>query len=110
MKRLFLASVSLAALMTGRSVFAADLAAAIPTKAPPIVPVPYFSWTGCYVGAALGGGWGSKELTPAPDDYLLGDFGLPSLGDNISGFVGGGQRLGPFTPVRIFKQVYLRAT
>ena len=38
-------------------------------KAPPPAPVP-FSWTGFYIGAHVGGGWGSREfdfddLTPA---------------------------------------------
>lgn len=94
MKRVFLAGVSLAALMTGRSVFAADLATALPTKAPPVAPVPYFSWTGCYVGGNIGGGWGNKELTDAPNGEVVAYTDNPSvtsLSDNISGFLGGGQ-------------------
>ena len=51
MKRL-LASASLLAL-SSVAVSAADL----PMKAPPMaMPVPVFSWTGCYVGAHVGGG------------------------------------------------------
>jgi outer membrane immunogenic protein len=94
MKRIFLASVSLLALMAGRSVLAADLAAALPTKAPPRLPPPSFSWTGCYVGANIGGGWGSKELTDVNAQEFAGlaaDAGVSSINDNVSGLLGGGQ-------------------
>jgi outer membrane immunogenic protein len=33
----------------------------IPTKAPMLPPV--FSWTGCYLGAHVGGGWARKDIT-----------------------------------------------
>src|SRR5262249_46815256 len=39
---------------------AADLARPV-YKAPP--PVPVFSWTGCFVGAHGGWGWGKKEVS-----------------------------------------------
>jgi len=77
MKRVFLARVSLLALIAGRSALAA----------PPNVPAPYFSWTGCYVGGNVGGGWGSKELTDVPPNGML----MGWLSENISGFLGGGQ-------------------
>jgi outer membrane immunogenic protein len=42
---------------------AADLGARPAYKAPPMVaPLPVFSWTGCYVGAQGGYGWGKKYI------------------------------------------------
>jgi outer membrane immunogenic protein len=61
--------------------FAADL----PVKAlPPVAPpVPYFSWTGFYIGANIGGAWSNGSIT----DNLTG----ASLGSSTDGFIGGGQ-------------------
>src|SRR5262249_1405267 len=62
---------------------AADLRPAY--KAPPPPPPPVFTWTGFYIGAHLGGTWGSKE-------YTFNGVGL--FGDNsqtTSGFLGGAQ-------------------
>jgi len=65
---------------------AADMA----LKAPPPVPVPVYSWTGCYVGGNIGGGWDniSTERTGQvgiafPAQYFGSDSG--------SAFVGGAQ-------------------
>src|SRR5262249_4775515 len=41
---------------------------------PPPLPLPFYVWTGLYVGAHVGGGWA--------------DLGV---GDTASGFIGGGQ-------------------
>lgn len=53
------------ALVVALSLVAADvgsaLAADLPVKAPPIVPVAVYSWTGCYVGANGGGLWVRKD-------------------------------------------------
>jgi len=59
MKRILLLGVAGVALMAAGAVNAADL----PRKALPMVapPPPVFSWTGCYVGAQAGGGWGRKR-------------------------------------------------
>jgi opacity protein-like surface antigen len=38
-------------------------AADLPVKAPRTLPPPIFSWTGCYIGANVAGGWGSKDFT-----------------------------------------------
>lgn len=38
---------------------AADLSVSMPTKAPPAAPVPYYAWTGFYLGINGGGGFGS---------------------------------------------------
>jgi outer membrane immunogenic protein len=65
---------------------AADLGRPTYKAAPPVVaPVPVFSWTGCYIGGHLGGGWGRKTATApelAPGISVSGD---------TSGFLGGGQ-------------------
>jgi outer membrane immunogenic protein len=91
MKKFALGMIAAVA-MTG-SAIAADLAPRY-TKAPP-APVVVYSWTGCYVGGNIGGGWertrqtqiGSvsnpgRVLTP-----LNNDFGSSTGSD----FVGGGQ-------------------
>lgn len=61
-------------------------------KAPPIIDT--WSWTGFYVGAHVGGGWGTTESTltsialfPAPPV----NFNLPLSQNSRSGFLGGGQ-------------------
>lgn len=56
---LLLASVSPGALALIGAAGAADL----PVKAPRVVaaPAPAYSWTGCYVGAHLGWGWGHQD-------------------------------------------------
>src|ERR1700688_716690 len=55
-------------------------AADLPVKAP--VAAPAYSWTGCYIGGNLGGGWTHKEFHfRAEDEGTL----------NVGGFVGGGQ-------------------
>jgi outer membrane immunogenic protein len=68
---------------------AADLR--LPVKAPPVAPVPVFSWQGLYVGA--NGGWGSSRNcwdlvppTPVPA-ALLGPEGC----HDATGAVAGGQ-------------------
>jgi len=55
-------------------------------KAPPLAAPPsVFSWSGCYLGGHLGGGWGENKVaapTIAP--------GVSATGDT-DGFLGGGQ-------------------
>ena len=53
MKKLFLVTAGILALADG-SASAADLARPV-YKAPVVTPA--FSWTGCYLGAHVGGGW-----------------------------------------------------
>jgi len=65
---------------------AADLGR-MPTKAPPLVAPPV-TWTGCYVGANVGGGWADKHyFDPLAGDPLAFDLGSHTA----SGIVGGGQ-------------------
>ncbi len=62
-------------------------AADLPRKAPAALPapVPTFSWTGFYVGAHAGYGWGHMMI----DNF--GFAGVPIYSYNSNGFVGGGQ-------------------
>lgn len=58
MRRLLLIQMALLAATAAAPSFAADF----PIKSD--MPVePRFSWTGCYLGAHAGGGWGSKAMT-----------------------------------------------
>jgi outer membrane immunogenic protein len=41
----------------------AALAADMPLAPPPPVVIPVYSWTGCYIGANVGGHWGSDKIT-----------------------------------------------
>jgi outer membrane immunogenic protein len=52
MTKIFLAFAAVGALMV-TPVLAADMA----VKAPPRAPAPVYGWTGCYVGANIGGIW-----------------------------------------------------
>lgn len=87
MKKILLSGVAGTILMIG-SAQAADLGPRRPVyKAPPpaMVPAPVFSWTGCYIGGNIGGGWGRKTASApalAP--------GISETGDT-SGVIGGGQ-------------------
>ena len=82
MRPLLLASVSIAALFIASEASAADLAVKAPR--PMMVPAPVYSWTGCYVGAQVGWGWGhNRHHQPA---VFSGGSGGTLLAD-ISGKV-----------------------
>ena len=60
MRHLLLGSVAAFALVAG-----AAQAADLPRRAAPPAPIyvaPIFTWTGFYVGAQIGGGWGRSEI------------------------------------------------
>ena len=64
-------------------------AADLPRKAPPayIPPAPPpITWTGCYIGANIGGAFGQGKLESTNPDIFDGE-----LTNNGSGFAGGGQ-------------------
>ncbi len=84
LSKFFLSSSLLLAMAA--SAAAADLPSTKgePIYAPP--PPPVFSWTGFYIGAQAGYGWGHKS------DYILfpGGAVVQGEGSNLSGFLGGG--------------------
>jgi outer membrane immunogenic protein len=87
--RLTLAAATLAAL--AGSATAADLGARAPAPyQPPPPPPPLFSWTGCYIGGNIGGGWAShssNDVTGAVTGVIGADLGSHTA----SGLIGGGQ-------------------
>lgn len=98
MKKLLLASVAGVALIAGAPADAADLGTRPTYKAPPIVaPVPVFTWTGCYIGGHVGGGWGQKDFSDTAlelqqiDPFFIGKTDPESIRADTSGFLGGGQ-------------------
>jgi outer membrane immunogenic protein len=71
------------ALVFGGAAQAADM----PLKAPRVAAPAPFSWTGFYVGAHVGGAWGTVESElPIYDDFVF-----PISSHTINGFVAGGQ-------------------
>src|SRR3984893_10415293 len=88
MKNLFLASIAATGLLTTGSANAADLGLRPTYKAPPpaMAPVPYVSWTGCYLGANVGGAWANKSFS-FNDEGTIVDEGS----HRASGIAGGGQ-------------------
>jgi outer membrane immunogenic protein len=89
MKKLLLSGVAFVGLAAAPA-FAADLSTAPLYKAPP--PVPVFSWTGCYIGGSIGGGYAWNTNTNTVNTSAFGDL-APGQGfaQSSSGFVGGGQ-------------------
>lgn len=94
------------ALMAGHAV-AADLPVN-PARAYPPPPVFVFQWTGCYIGANAGYGWGKSELDHRPtgawvnaplDIPFLATNGSPTLsygGVEAGGHVGCNYQIGSF--------------
>jgi outer membrane immunogenic protein len=93
MKKTFAATVAAAALLAST---AAGFAADLPVKARPYaVPEPIWTWTGFYIGAHVGAGWGTTEstltgafFTPPPTTVA---FSFPFSQNSRSGFLGGAQ-------------------
>src|SRR6266702_2874932 len=84
MKKILLAGVAGIALVAGAPANAADLRVRRPPPPPPppvVAPVPIFSWTGCYIGANVGGAWAHKDFR----------FTFDEGSHTASGIAGGGQ-------------------
>lgn len=79
MKKYLLASVAALGLVAAGAASAADLPSRKGPIAAPVYMPPAFTWTGFYVGANAGYGWGNVNAN-----------GFANVGD-LDGFVGGGQ-------------------
>ena len=95
MKKLLI--VSIAALAGSAAANAADLAARPYTKAPVMVPVPAYSWTGFYAGVNVGGAWSSDDIVWDANPAAFGIGFTPVLNQsgtgtiNAAGVTAGGQ-------------------
>src|SRR5882757_2628107 len=83
MKKLFLGSVALVAMLGGPVAFAADM----PARPLPR-PVAVANWTGCYVGLFIGSNYGNTTV----DRYAnaAGNFGGQEAKYDLTGALGGG--------------------
>jgi outer membrane immunogenic protein len=94
-KRFASATLGLLALGFGPGALAADM----PIKAPPPVPVPIYTWTGCYLGLSIGNSWGRSSHTAVDGTTAIrgGQRVVLAAGTSIadrfdvSGFLGGAQ-------------------
>jgi outer membrane immunogenic protein len=81
MNKLLISGMALAAMIAGPA-----MAADMPVKAPP--PVPVFSWTGCYIGGQIGYGWGRARATATAGAFN----GADKTGEyRVAGELGGGE-------------------
>jgi outer membrane immunogenic protein len=90
MKRLTIALLAVSSLSLGLSQIAS--AADMPVKAPVYkapVAAPAYTWTGCYVGGHVGGGWGRSDFSDPDREF----FARPGevIRVDTSGVLGGGQ-------------------
>jgi outer membrane immunogenic protein len=84
MKRTVTAAIGFVLLAAGAlSAQAADLPRRMPVKAPPPA-VAAFSWTGCYIGAHAGYGWGQKK-------WSFPETGFEFTSHDVDGPLVGGQ-------------------
>ena len=83
MRKLLLSTAAFVAL--AGSAFAADLPS-VKEPAPIVIPTPVFTWTGFYVGADIGSGWGNKNIQ-VPASPLNPQT---SVNPSFTGIVGGG--------------------
>src|SRR5438876_8537115 len=91
MKKALLGSVALAALAFCGPAWAADMPRKAPVAPPAAAPAaPVVTWTGCYVGGNIGGGWALKDWANPSSDFDGGGPG-PRGTAALGGFVGGGQ-------------------
>jgi outer membrane immunogenic protein len=79
------AGIALAAIVATSSAFAADLGYRPQTVYKAVAAPIAFTWTGCYIGGHLGGGWGNKSWS----NPAFG--GVEFANHDVSGWLGGGQ-------------------
>jgi outer membrane immunogenic protein len=84
MKKLLLLAGAVAALFAAPAM-AADLARPPVYRAPAVVPVPYYSWTGCYAGANGGGIWTTRDWSDSTGLFGFGTFGNTSANGGLGG-------------------------
>jgi outer membrane immunogenic protein len=87
MKKILAAGFALVALVSARGAAAADLSLAPLYKAPPAQVAPVYNWTGFYLGANGGGGWGRSS-------WNANATGINLSGGQAGGTIGYNRQLG----------------
>lgn len=88
MRRFVLAAAAVT--LGATSLLAADLPRPTPYAAPP-PPAPVYNWSGVYIGANGGYGFANTNRTATLSGNPFVDGTVVSTGNNLNGFVGGGQ-------------------
>lgn len=97
MKRTLVFGIGVLALLAGTgSLQAADIGRQTITKAPVTAPIPYYDWTGFFVGISGGWGWGDSSHSETVPGFALstGDFNVD--GGIVGGTVGYNRQVGPW--------------
>lgn len=89
MNKRFLVAAAFAAVMSTSVAHAADLPRKMPVKAMPVAAP--LSWTGFYVGAHAGGGWGNNNWSDFIDPVFGTSTPGPDANYRVSGALAGGQ-------------------
>jgi outer membrane immunogenic protein len=84
---------ALACVTIGAASAPVSSAADFPTKAPirPPAQVIAYNWSGFYIGAHVGGGWGPKDWSDPTGDFFNGTPRFPLGSHDVSGVLAGGQ-------------------
>ena len=91
MRKWFVAGIGILALAAGaRTAAAADLPGVAPAYRPAQTMV-LFSWSGFYVGAHVGGGWGHKDEAGVPFTFAGNAIVLQPVSLDVRGGLAGGQ-------------------
>jgi outer membrane immunogenic protein len=92
MKKLLLAGIALGAIVAATPVLAADL----PFKASPraVAPAAAFDWSGIYVGAHIGGGWATNDVSDPGLGIVGALLGVPPVQTVDSSGIAGGLQAG----------------
>ena len=90
MKLKLLLLSSAVAIAVSSTAFAADMALRGPAYKAPPPPMPYYNWTGLYIGGHFGYGWGTHEASVASDHPFF-PIGHRFGASDGKGFLGGGQ-------------------
>jgi outer membrane immunogenic protein len=87
MKKFLLAAVGLVALGMAAPASAADLPAKVYTKAPAVVPIPIYDWSGFYIGGNAGYGWSNRciDVTAINGVGFVDAEGCRSSGGGVVG-------------------------
>jgi outer membrane immunogenic protein len=85
MRRFHCAALAAVAVISfGSLASAADMPVKAPVYKAPVAAPASFTWTGCYIGAHAGYGWGNKDWSGYSNGFLTTNF-------NVDGGLGGGQ-------------------